>query len=65
MCEDFWIEFDQPPPETTPFDFSSRGFGVTAIDLADALRVLKEHVFGSKALPPARRVIEDVDVSTP
>jgi hypothetical protein len=40
------------------------GCGVTAWSHEDALRLLRERVFVRQPLPPVRRCVEDVDVST-
>jgi hypothetical protein len=59
----FWLEFDDGP------DWHGNYFGVTAIDLADALLLINRwNQVGSARpiapVPAPARVIEDVDVST-
>ena len=52
----FWIELETPV----------RGlhrFGVTAVDVADAL-ILIEDYLGTGALPDASSVVEDIDVES-
>lgn len=58
----YWIEF-----ESTGKDFWPEyrdGCGVTAYDREEALRLLQEKVFPSEQLPPVKRIVEDIDVST-
>jgi hypothetical protein len=56
----YWFEFsvdaDLPPGV-------KRGCGVTAYDLSDALRIVRDRVFGG-AEPPIVKSTEDIDVST-
>jgi hypothetical protein len=61
MLRRFWFEFQFPEGEG-PFG-TRAGCGVTAYDLEDARRLLRERVFHGE-LPPTQRVVEDVDVST-
>jgi hypothetical protein len=53
----FWIELDTPIR-------GLRTFGVTAIDLADALGLIRLFLEPATAVPHPARVIEDVDVGT-
>ena len=58
----YWFEFDwgdEEPPPGARF-----GCGVTALGAEDALALLRERVFVGRDLPPIKRMIEDVDVST-
>jgi hypothetical protein len=57
----YWFEFDITDPSHDPF---LAWCGVTAWDLEDARRLLSERVFGTASLPPIRRVIEDIDISS-
>jgi hypothetical protein len=43
---------------------SGIGCGITAYDLADALQLVAEGVFGGGSLPELASVVEDVDVSS-
>lgn len=52
----FWIEFE-PRADTLPV-----GFGVTAIDLEDAIGLIKREGLLPDPCPPVTRIIEDVDV---
>jgi hypothetical protein len=62
----YWIEFEPTPSGLiTPWTW----FGVTAIDVADAVELIRRFVQSHRSepigpLPPVARVIEDVDVST-
>lgn len=56
----FWFEFAPGPYLPSGL---RRGCGVTAYDLDDARRILRECVFGGDDLPAAT-VLEDVDVSS-
>ncbi len=59
LLHQFWIEFETPSP-------LPQRFGVTALDLADALRLIDAWLGDRRRTPPPpiARVIEDVDVST-
>jgi hypothetical protein len=59
----YWIEFDDGP------DWHANFYGVTAIDLDDAIRLIDRFnqdwsSVPISPVPPPRRVVEDVDVST-
>jgi hypothetical protein len=58
----FWITFkiDTPEGVVPPFP---RNYGVTAFDLEDALRLLKEAVFRDRGMYEIESVVPDVDVS--
>jgi hypothetical protein len=55
----FWFEFeialDSPCPPG-----AREGVGVTASDHDDATALIKSLVFANRAMPPVRRVMEDV-----
>jgi hypothetical protein len=53
----FWFEF-----EAEPFFGARLGCGVTAFSRADAEGLIR--AAAGRELPPIRRVVEDVDVST-
>jgi len=66
----YWITFDYPPADpsdgrTVGTWWRQPGFGVTAVDLDDALKLLRDEWFDEHGLdvPPIRQVTEDVDVS--
>ncbi len=57
----FWIEFDfedMNPPDP----LLTWGCGVTGAELSDCLDLIQERLLEGRALPPIRRVTEDVDV---
>jgi hypothetical protein len=56
----YLIEFERADEVLPPG--TGLGVGVTAIDREDALRLLRDRVFGG-ALPAVARLVEDVDVS--
>lgn len=74
----FWFEFDVPPLEPYkgpgvsldgPDAWSGRGrlrrgVGVTGTDAVDCLEIIQSKMFNDSALPPVRRMIENVDVSS-
>jgi hypothetical protein len=57
----YWFEFGAPREALPPAGWV--GCGVTAVDRADAERLLTEGPFRGGMLPPIERVIEDVDAS--
>ncbi len=66
----YWITFDYPPPlEAEGFVvgewWRQIGFGVTAVDLDDAMAILRREWFERHDLdePPVREIVENVDVS--
>ncbi len=59
----YWVEFELDPLDEERLVLE-RGCGVTAYDKDDALALLQERVFGGRPLPPVRRIIEDIDIST-
>jgi hypothetical protein len=70
----YWIEFDVAPPNQPPagaiqhdgdYPWWMERCGVTAYSLDDALELVRQQLWKCEAtLPPIRKVIEDVDVST-
>jgi hypothetical protein len=56
----YWFEFGGPR-HALPLG-AWLGCGVTAVDRADAERLLVDGPFRGKPLPPVERIIEDVDV---
>ncbi len=59
MLKRFWFNFSPLP--LSPVNL---GCGVTAYDYNDALKLLKEKLFGGIQMPDIAAVIEDVDIST-
>jgi len=70
----YWITFTYPPVESEGVVvglLQPVGFGVTALDLEDALAIVRagffdrfETYYGLDDMPPVREVVEDVDVSS-
>ena len=67
----YWITFDHPPRDESEGvvvgDWTRQvGFGVTAVDLDDAMGILRSDWFDRYGLdvPPTQAVVEDVDVSS-
>lgn len=63
----YWFEFvisDQDLQRYNNYGGLGLGCGVTAYTYEDALAVLAEQLFRGEPIPPVRKVIEDVDVST-
>jgi hypothetical protein len=58
----FWFEFDKPYNELPPG--LAMGCGVTAWNYDDALNILRNPVFEDEYLPPFKKVVENIDVST-
>src|SRR5688572_20844965 len=58
-----WFWFELVPSSDLPPGVRL-GCGVTAYDLNDARRILRERVFGGNE-PPAVTIVEDVDLPTP
>lgn len=58
----YWITFDYPADSVG----RQLGFGVTALDLDDAMTLLRSEWFEANGLvvPPLREVVENIDVST-
>ncbi len=59
----YWIEFD-----FTIYDrhtiYIQHGYGVTAENTNEALRLIKEQLFENEELPPVKKIIENVDIRT-
>jgi hypothetical protein len=61
MLRRFWFEFDVEASR----DAATRlGVGVTALDEARARSVIQQRIFHGGALPPVRKLLCDVDIST-
>jgi hypothetical protein len=60
-CHRYWFEFRAAPAELPPGGWL--GCGGTAVDTADAERLLVEGPFRGAPLPPIDRVVQDADVS--
>ncbi len=56
----FWLRF--AITSESPLRMYRLGFGVTAYNLEDALRLIRERFSPDNALPPLVEVIQDVDV---
>ena len=63
MLQRFWFEFDISIDDPHPIGVLL-GCGVTAYDYVDAVQLVANLVFKASALPPIRRVIEGVDITT-
>lgn len=57
MYKRYFIEFEVDERTMT----MSR-FGVTAMNLEDALEILSSSVFGNAMLPPIKNIVEDVNI---
>ena len=63
MLRRYWIKFDIKIGD--PYsEWTLLGVGVTAFDIADALNMIQELLFGEDPLPPITSVVEDADIST-
>ena len=61
----FWFEFEIDAADwSSPVSGLKRGCGVTGHGRDECLELVRAKLLGGGALPPLRRVIEDVDVST-
>jgi len=60
MLTRFWFRFG---PAVEP-SFIRRGCGITARDLDDAKRLLRDRIFQGGEVPPISEIVEGVDVST-
>jgi hypothetical protein len=66
----YWITFDYAAGKAEgtvlPEWLEQTGFGVTAIDLDDAMAIVERDWFGAHGfpVPPTREVVENIDVST-
>jgi hypothetical protein len=59
----YWFEFDFPSSARRPIGLQ-HGCGVTALDLEDAMDLVKGKIFKSADIPRPNRTIEDVDISS-
>ena len=57
----FWIEFEPGSGIAWPPRWAC---GVTAYSLDDAMQLLRLRVFRECDVPPVRKVVEDVDITT-
>lgn len=68
----YWVEFDVPgsreplsdEAEVDTRDWRLCACGVTAFTVDDALQMIRELLYRDEAMPPIRKVIEDVDITT-
>ena len=67
----YWITLDYPPLESEGIVIGTGwwqpfGFGVTAIDVDDAMSIVRREWFEriDREMPPIREIVEDVDIST-
>jgi hypothetical protein len=60
MLKRFWFIFDVP--QTSPI--VGMGCGVTAHDVSDAEKLIREQVFPLSGAQPIERVIPDIDIQT-
>lgn len=61
----YWFEFEISPHDWSwPTSVLKAGCGATGVDQADCLNLIQERIMKGNPLPPARRIVEDVDVST-
>ncbi len=63
MLRRFWFEFAAGNPEDLPPGVRM-GCGATARTIDEATALVQQRVFGGATLPPIRRVVPDIDVST-
>ena len=59
MLTRYWFKFVK-----SPFGNLNLGCGITAYDLEDAHRFLREKVFPERGAQPIEAVVEDIDIST-
>lgn len=57
----YWLEFDENADIPSVVRL---GCGVTAVDAADALKLVQSKIFRDEPLPKISNLIEDVDIST-
>ncbi len=61
----YWIEFNIPSADVrTETDLLKIGCGVTGYSLDDCLEIMQQNMLKGSKLPPIKKVIEDVDIST-
>jgi hypothetical protein len=63
MLHRFWFEFAVDRPQDLP-PGARMGCGVTSPTVEEATALVRERVFGGMDLPPIRRVVSDIDIST-
>jgi hypothetical protein len=56
----YWFRFERLPQPNA----INLGCGLSAYDYEDAIRLLRELVFGDNGPPPIEQFIEDVDIAT-
>jgi hypothetical protein len=57
----YWFKFDLSFSDPHPIG-TLMGCGVTALSQEEALELLSERVFRSRAMPPIEKCIEDVEI---
>lgn len=61
----YWIEFEIDLDDWgSPNSLLRAGCGVTGVNLDDCLCLIQQQILNGAELPPMKRVIEDVDIST-
>jgi hypothetical protein len=60
LLKRYWFKFDELPK----YSLLRFGCEVTAYNYDDAISLISQSVFKDKAMPPIRKVIENVDTST-
>ncbi|MFL6374880.1 MAG: hypothetical protein ACJ73D_09455 [Pyrinomonadaceae bacterium] len=60
----YWFKFDVDSRRSSPFgSLLSRGVGVTAFDLSDALNITNQLLFDGNVIQPSE-IHENIDIST-
>ncbi|NVM61772.1 hypothetical protein FHW88_000048 [Mucilaginibacter sp. SG538B] len=60
----YWFEFDINVVDGDLPPGIAVGCGLTAVNYEDALFILQNDIFIGKQIPPVKRYIEDIDIST-
>jgi hypothetical protein len=62
----YWFEYDVSQDEISRYSYLplGYGYGITAYDYEDALRIMHHFLIRNNDLPKFSRVIENIDVST-
>ena len=60
----YWFEFCDEEGSRSAVPGALRGCGVTAIDVDDALNLLRDLVFKNDSLPKIGKIVENIDIST-
>jgi hypothetical protein len=60
----YWFEFDIDVIEEGLPPGIAMGCGLTAFSYEDALFILQNNIFIGKQIPPLKRYIEDIEIST-